>query len=108
MFKIWLKNQKTKKTVFPVTNFGTYILPVANAMPKELLPIVDKPLIQYAEEKAIASGLDTFIFVAGRNKRDVCWGNSTCGAINKHAKQGFVETVRMNLQRFDCRSMNDD
>ena len=62
---------KIKKAVFPVAGFGTRFLPATKAMPKELLPIVDKPLIQYAAEEAIAAGIDTLIFVTGRNKRAV-------------------------------------
>ena len=62
---------KIKKAVFPVAGFGTRFLPATKAMPKELLPIVDKPLIQYAAEEAIAAGIDTLIFVTGRNKRAI-------------------------------------
>ena len=54
---------KIKKAVFPVAGFGTRFLPATKAMPKELLPIVDKPLIQYAAEEAIGAGIDTLIFV---------------------------------------------
>ena len=64
-------NGKIKKAVFPVAGFGTRFLPATKAMPKELLPIVDKPLIQYAVEEAIAAGIDTLIFVTGRNKRAI-------------------------------------
>ena len=64
-------NKKVKKAVFPVAGFGTRFLPATKAMPKELLPIVDKPLIQYAVEEAIAAGIDTLIFVTGRNKRAI-------------------------------------
>ena len=64
-------NKKIKKAVFPVAGFGTRFLPATKAMPKELLPIVDKPLIQYAVEEAIAAGIDTLIFVTGRNKRAI-------------------------------------
>lgn len=60
-----------KKAVFPVAGFGTRFLPATKTMPKELLPIVDKPLIQYAVEEAIAAGIDTLIFVNGRNKRAI-------------------------------------
>ena len=63
--------QKLKKAVFPVAGFGTRFLPATKAMPKELMPIVDKPLIQYAVEEAIAAGIDTLIFVTGRNKRAI-------------------------------------
>ena len=62
---------KITKAVFPVAGFGTRFLPATKAMPKELLPIVDKPLIQYAVEEAIAAGIDTLIFVTGRNKRAI-------------------------------------
>jgi UTP--glucose-1-phosphate uridylyltransferase len=64
-------SMKIKKAVFPVAGFGTRFLPATKAMPKELLPIVDKPLIQYAAEEAIAAGIDTLIFVTGRNKRAI-------------------------------------
>ena len=63
--------KKINKAVFPVAGFGTRFLPATKAMPKELLPIVDKPLIQYAAEEAIAAGIDTLIFVTGRNKRAI-------------------------------------
>ena len=63
--------KKIRKAVFPVAGFGTRFLPATKAMPKELLPIVDKPLIQYAVEEAIAAGIDTLIFVTGRNKRAI-------------------------------------
>ena len=62
---------KIRKAVFPVAGYGTRFLPATKAMPKELLPIVDKPLIQYAAEEAIAAGIDTLIFVTGRNKRAI-------------------------------------
>lgn len=62
---------KIRKAVFPVAGFGTRFLPATKAMPKELLPIVDKPLIQYAAEEAIAAGIDTLIFVTGGNKRAI-------------------------------------
>ncbi len=57
-----------KKAIFPVGGLGTRFLPATKAMPKEMLPIVDKPLIQYAVEEAAASGIEQFIFVTGRNK----------------------------------------
>ena len=63
--------QRVRKAVFPVAGFGTRFLPATKAMPKELLPIVDKPLIQYAVEEAIAAGIDTLIFVTGRHKRAI-------------------------------------
>ena len=57
-----------KKAVFPVGGLGTRFLPATKAMPKEMLPVVDKPLIQYAVEEAAAAGIEEFIFVTGRNK----------------------------------------
>jgi UTP--glucose-1-phosphate uridylyltransferase len=63
--------KKVRKAVFPVAGFGTRFLPATKAMPKELLPIIEKPLIQYAAEEAIAAGIDTLIFVTGRNKRAI-------------------------------------
>ncbi len=57
-----------KKAIFPVGGLGTRFLPATKAMPKEMLPIIDKPLIQYAVEEAAAAGIEEFIFVTGRNK----------------------------------------
>ena len=57
-----------KKAVFPVAGLGTRFLPATKAVPKEMLPIVDKPLIQYAVEEAAAAGIEEFIFVTGRDK----------------------------------------
>ncbi len=57
-----------KKAIFPVGGLGTRFLPATKAMPKEMLPIVDKPVIQYAVEEAAAAGIEQFIFVTGRNK----------------------------------------
>ena len=63
--------RKIRKAVFPVAGFGTRFLPVTKSMPKELLPISEKPLIQYAVEEAVEAGIDTMIFVTGRNKRAI-------------------------------------
>ena len=57
-----------KKAIFPVGGLGTRFLPATKALPKEMLPVVDKPLIQYAVEEAAEAGIDEFIFVTGRNK----------------------------------------
>ena len=57
-----------RKAIFPVGGLGTRFLPATKAMPKEMLPVVDKPLIQYAVEEAAAAGIEEFIFVTGRNK----------------------------------------
>src|SRR5579863_10293848 len=57
-----------RKAVFPVAGLGTRILPATKAMPKEMLPVVDKPLIQYALEEAKAAGIEQFYFITGRAK----------------------------------------
>lgn len=62
---------KITKAVFPVAGFGTRFLPATKASPKEMLPIVDKPLIQYAAEEAIAAGATELIFITGKNKRSI-------------------------------------
>ncbi|HLE65700.1 MAG: UTP--glucose-1-phosphate uridylyltransferase [Betaproteobacteria bacterium RIFCSPLOWO2_02_67_12] len=63
--------RKLKKAVFPVAGLGSRFLPATKASPKEMLPIVDKPLIQYAVEEAAAAGITDMIFVTGRNKRAI-------------------------------------
>lgn len=60
-----------RKAVFPVAGLGTRFLPATKANPKEMLPVVDKPLIQYAAEEAVAAGIEELIFVTGRNKRSI-------------------------------------
>lgn len=60
-----------RKAVFPVAGLGTRFLPATKAMPKEMLPIVDKPLIQYAVEEAVRAGITDLIFITGRNKRAI-------------------------------------
>jgi len=63
--------KKVTKAVFPVAGLGTRFLPATKASPKEMLPIVDKPLIQYAVEEAVAAGVTDMIFVTGRSKRAI-------------------------------------
>jgi len=63
--------RKITKAVFPVAGLGTRFLPATKASPKEMLPIVDKPLIQYAVEEAAAAGITDMIFITGRNKRSI-------------------------------------
>ena len=63
--------QKIRKAVFPVGGLGTRFLPATKALPKEMLPIVDKPLIQYAVEEAAAAGIEEFVFVTGRGKQAI-------------------------------------
>jgi len=63
--------KRVTKAVFPVAGLGSRFLPVTKASPKEMLPIVDKPLIQYAVEEAAAAGITEMIFITGRNKRAI-------------------------------------
>lgn len=87
-----------KKAVFPVAGLGSRFLPATKAQPKEMLPIVDKPLIQYAVEEAVAAGITDMIFITGRNKRaiedhfDTAYElESELEAADKHA---LLEVVR--------------
>ncbi len=63
--------RKVRKAVFPAAGFGTRFLPATKAMPKEMMPVVDKPLIQYAVEEAADAGIEQMIIITGRNKRAI-------------------------------------
>src|SRR6202142_462239 len=63
--------RKVRKAVLPAAGLGTRFLPATKAQPKEMLPVVDKPLIQYAVEECIASGIESVIFVTGRRKNAI-------------------------------------
>src|SRR5690606_21730259 len=87
-----------RKAVFPVAGMGTRFLPATKAMPKEMLPIVDKPLIQYAVEEAVQAGITELIFVTGRNKRAIedhfdSVPELEAGLLAKH-KTALLEAVR--------------
>lgn len=92
------EKKKIRKAVFPVAGFGSRFLPATKAMPKELIPIVNKPLIQYAAEEAIAAGIDTLIFVTGRNKRSIedhfDANNELEAALRAKGKQSQADMVR--------------
>lgn len=64
-------SRKISKAVFPVAGMGSRFLPATKASPKEMMPVVDKPLIQYAVEEAIAAGITDMVFITGRNKRAI-------------------------------------
>lgn len=66
-----MKTSRVRKAVFPVAGLGTRFLPATKASPKEMLPVVDKPLIQYAVEEAVEAGVDTLIFITSRTKRSI-------------------------------------
>ncbi len=63
-----MQRNRVKKAVFPVAGLGTRFLPATKASPKEMLPVVDKPLIQYAAEEVVGAGVDVLVFINGRNK----------------------------------------
>src|SRR4026207_1370182 len=65
------KVTQINKAVFPVAGLGTRFLPATKAQPKEMLPIVDKPTIQYIIEEAVASGIEEILIITGRNKRAI-------------------------------------
>lgn len=91
--------QKLRKAVFPVAGMGTRFLPATKANPKEMLPIVDKPLIQYAAEEAIRAGITELIFVTSSSKR----------AIEDHFDKHFeLETLLKTRQKTELLSILND
>lgn len=90
--------KRVTKAVFPVAGLGTRFLPATKANPKEMLPVVDKPLIQYAVEEAVAAGITELVFINGRNKRaipdhfDTAYELET--TLEKSGKQELLEMVR--------------
>ncbi len=66
-----MKYAKVRKAVFPVAGLGTRFLPATKASPKEMLPVVDKPLIQYAVEEAVGAGAEVLVFITSRTKRSI-------------------------------------
>ena len=89
---------KVRKAVFPVAGLGTRFLPATKANPKEMLPVVDKPLIQYAAEEAVAAGIKELIFVTGRAKRSIedhfDKAYELEAELEKHQKQQMLDIVR--------------
>lgn len=98
--------QKIRKAILPVAGFGTRFLPATKAQPKEMLPVVDKPVVQYLVEEAVASGIEEIIFVTGRGKRaiedhfDISYELED--TLVEKNKQDLLETVRKisTLARF--------
>jgi UTP--glucose-1-phosphate uridylyltransferase len=88
--------KKITKAVFPVAGLGTRFLPATKASPKEMLPIVDKPLIQYAVEEAVAAGIDTMVFITGRSKRAIPDHFDKAYELEKELEaKGKVETLNL-------------
>ena len=98
--------QKIRKAVIPVAGFGTRFLPATKATPKEMMPIVDKPIIQYIVEEAVSSGIDTIVFVTGRHKRAIedhfDYAPDLEEALERAGKEELVNLVRevSNLANF--------
>lgn len=91
--------KKVRTAVFPVAGLGTRFLPATKAMPKEMLPVVDKPLIQYAVDEARQAGIEHFVFVTGRNK----------GVIEDHFdKQVELEITLQQRNKHDMLKMLDE
>lgn len=94
---------KLRKAVFPVAGLGSRFLPATKASPKEMLPVVDKPLIQYAVEEAAAAGITDMIFITGRNKRaiedhfDKAYELET--ELERQGKHALLDAVRSVLPR---------
>lgn len=96
-----------RKAIFPVAGLGTRFLPATKANPKEMLPIVDKPLIQFAAEEAVAAGIDVLIFIIGRNKSSIPDHFDKAFELEANLeasdKQGMLDIVRDILpSHIDC------
>jgi len=89
-----------RKAIFPVAGLGTRFLPATKAMPKEMLPVVDRPLIQYAVDEAREAGIEHFVFVTGRNK----------GVIEDHFDQQFEleATLKERKKTAELKALADD
>jgi len=100
------KFTEIRKAVFPVAGLGTRFLPATKAQPKEMLPIVDKPLIQYAVEEAYAAGIRHMIFVTGRNKRAIEDHFDTAyeleNELQVNHKDDLLKLVRSVPEDMDC------
>ena len=90
--------KRVTKAVFPVAGLGTRFLPATKANPKEMLPVVDKPLIQYAVEEAVAAGITELVFITGRSKRAIPDHFDTAyeleATLEKSGKNEMLELVR--------------
>src|SRR3569832_195689 len=100
------KNTQIRKAVFPVAGHGTRFLPATKALPKEMLPVVDKPLIQYAVEEAYEAGIRHMIFVTGRNKRAIEDHFDTAYELENELeitqKHDLLKAVRAMPEDMDC------
>ena len=91
--------RRVRKAVFPVAGFGTRFLPATKAIPKEMLPIVDRPLIQYAVDEAIAAGIEEMIFVTHRTKRAIEDHFDRAAELERELEKGGKEKMLAELRR---------
>ena len=105
--------QQVRKAIFPVGGLGTRFLPATKALPKEMLTVVDKPLIQYAVEEAADAGIEEFIFVTGRNKSAIedhfdhsVELEATLAAKGKKQALDMVQQMMRNRLRIICCTMS--
>ncbi len=87
-----------RKAVFPVAGLGTRFLPATKSTPKEMLPVVDKPLIQYAAEEAVSAGVDTLIFITSRMKHSISDHFDSIIELETHLKRGGKEELLRRYQ----------
>jgi len=89
---------KVRKAIFPVAGLGTRFLPATKSSPKEMLPLIDKPLVQYVVEEAVAAGIEQIIFVTGRTKRSIEDHFDSSPELETHleekGKEDTLQTVR--------------
>ncbi len=91
-------HQPVRKAVFPVAGLGTRFLPATKSIPKEMLPIVDKPLIQYAVEEAVEAGIDTLIFVTNHKKRAIMDYFDTDEDLQSHLQAEGKHTLHARIK----------
>jgi UTP--glucose-1-phosphate uridylyltransferase len=93
------RSKPVRKAVFPVAGLGTRFLPATKSIPKEMLPIVDKPLIQYAVEEALAAGIDTLIFITSRKKHAISDHFDSAYELESKLAQAGKDTLLRRITR---------
>ena len=84
-----------KKAVIPAAGWGTRFFPITKAQPKEMVPVVDKPVIQYVVEEAVASGCDDILIITGRNKRAIEDHFDVSAELNEHLRRSGGVTYQV-------------
>ena len=91
---------RIRKAVFPAAGLGTRFLPATKAQPKEMLPLVDKPIIQYGVEEALAAGCDQIIIITGRGKTAIKTISTSATSLRRCSKSGGRKTCSPSCARF--------